>query len=124
MERHVRVESAPPAPPARRRRGRRSLPLVTAPVLVLALAAVVVAGTGLQAIFLQGPADETLANAGLDCMTPPQAAHSDTNGPGRERPGPFGFPSQPPGVPSRRVRPVSRLRGRSDRARRPRSTHR
>lgn len=74
MEQHVPVEAAPPALPARRRRGRGSLPLVAAPVLVLAFAAVVVAGTGLQAIFLQGPADETIASAGLDCMTPPQAA--------------------------------------------------
>jgi hypothetical protein len=73
-ERHVAVEAAPPALPARGRRGRRSLPLVAAPILVLAFAAVVVAGTGLQAIFLKGSVDTSLADAGLECMTPPQAA--------------------------------------------------
>lgn len=73
-ERQVAVEAPPPALPARRGRGRRSLPLVAAPVLMLAFAAVVVAGTGLQAVFVAAPPDATLADAGLDCMTPPDAA--------------------------------------------------
>jgi len=63
---------------APRRRIRRLASLAAAPVLVLALAATAVAGVAI-ARFAQGtPGVENpgqpLAGAGLECMTPPQAA--------------------------------------------------
>jgi hypothetical protein len=78
IERRVPVDAPPPdVAPARRRTRRRALALTLAPVLVLAIAATAVAGANLVGTYVigpTGPVDPALAGAGLECMTPPEAA--------------------------------------------------
>jgi hypothetical protein len=78
LERRVPVDAAPPdIAPARRRTRRRALALTAAPVLVPAIAATAVAGVNLVGTYVigpTGPVDPALAGAGLECMTPPEAA--------------------------------------------------
>jgi hypothetical protein len=81
IEGRVPVEAGPPevAPAAARRRRRSTLALVAAPILVLAVGATALAGaevirivttTGSSALDV----DDAIATAGLECMTPPEAA--------------------------------------------------
>ncbi len=78
LERRVPVDPAPPElASARRRARRRALALMAAPVLILAIAATAVAGANLVGTYVigpTGPVDPALAGAGLECMTPPEAA--------------------------------------------------
>lgn len=75
LERRVPVGVAPPALDRGRRRARsRLIPLVVAPALALAVAASVFAGANIVIVFLSGYTDPSLATAGLECMTPPEAA--------------------------------------------------
>jgi hypothetical protein len=77
-EARIPVEAGPPVPADARRRRRSALALVAAPVLVLALAATAIAGAGAIGMIVgttgSEPMDPELLGAGLECMTPPEAA--------------------------------------------------
>jgi hypothetical protein len=79
IEGRVPVEARPPALAESRRRRRSVLALVAAPILVLAIGATAIAGPAVIRIITTSSTgtldvDDAIAHAGLECMTPPQAA--------------------------------------------------
>jgi hypothetical protein len=73
------VDVGPPLAAEPRRRRRSALALVAAPILVLAIGATAIAGVGVIQMITTSSSgnldiDDDIAKAGLECMTPPEAA--------------------------------------------------